>query len=146
MSDSRAVRTRDQQDLPIAIIGAGFAGIGTAIQLKKAGFENFVILEKNSGVGGTWYHNRYPGCACDIPSFLYSFSFETKRDWSRPYAPQPEILEYLQGDGREKCMFGTNYPCLDFAEALAQIDELGLDDETKALLLTKNLRQLYRLA
>ena len=49
-----------------------------------------------SGVGGTWYHNRYPGCACDVPSHLYSFSFEIKRDWSRPYAPQPEILAYLE--------------------------------------------------
>jgi cation diffusion facilitator CzcD-associated flavoprotein CzcO len=47
-------------------------------------------------VGGTWYHNRYPGCACDVPSHLYSFSFEIKRDWSRPYAPQPEILAYLE--------------------------------------------------
>ena len=61
-----------------------------------AGFDDFVILEKASGVGGTWYHNRYPGCACDIPSHLYSFSFEIKRDWSRPYAPQPEILAYLE--------------------------------------------------
>jgi cation diffusion facilitator CzcD-associated flavoprotein CzcO len=66
------------------------------IRLKGAGFERFEILEKAGGVGGTWYHNRYPGCACDIPSHLYSFSFEVKRDWSRPYAPQPEILAYLQ--------------------------------------------------
>lgn len=67
-----------------------------AIRLKLAGFEDFVILEKSGGVGGTWYHNRYPGCACDIPSHLYSYSFEIKRDWSRPYAPQPEILEYME--------------------------------------------------
>jgi cation diffusion facilitator CzcD-associated flavoprotein CzcO len=66
------------------------------IRLKGAGFERFEILEKASGVGGTWYHNRYPGCACDVPSHLYSFSFEPKRDWSRPYAPQPEILAYLE--------------------------------------------------
>jgi cation diffusion facilitator CzcD-associated flavoprotein CzcO len=67
-----------------------------AIRLKQAGFDDFVVLEKAAGVGGTWYHNRYPGCACDIQSHLYSFSFEIKRDWSRPYAPQPEILGYLQ--------------------------------------------------
>jgi len=66
------------------------------IRLKGAGFERFDILEKAGGVGGTWYHNRYPGCACDIPSPLYSFSFEMKPDWSRPYAPQPEILAYLE--------------------------------------------------
>lgn len=67
-------------------------------------------------------------------------------DTHPPKTWAPEILEFLQGDGREKCMFGTNYPCLDFSEALAQIDELGLDDETKALLLGKNLRLLYKLA
>jgi cation diffusion facilitator CzcD-associated flavoprotein CzcO len=67
-----------------------------AIHLKRAGFEDFVILEKSAGVGGTWNHNRYPGCACDIPSQLYSYSFELKRDWSRPYGTQPEILAYLE--------------------------------------------------
>jgi len=77
-------------------MGAGPGGLCMGIRLKQAGFEDFVILEKSEGVGGTWYHNRYPGCACDIPSFLYSFSFEIKRDWSRPYAPQPEILEYME--------------------------------------------------
>src|SRR5215813_3157252 len=67
-----------------------------AVRLARAGFDDFVLLEKGDGVGGTWYHNRYPGCACDIPSHLYSFSFEVKRDWSRPYASQPEIKEYLE--------------------------------------------------
>jgi len=80
----------------IAIIGAGPGGLCMGVRLRQAGYESFEILEKASGVGGTWYHNRYPGCACDVPSHLYSFSFEIKRDWSRPYAPQPEILEYLQ--------------------------------------------------
>jgi cation diffusion facilitator CzcD-associated flavoprotein CzcO len=80
----------------IAIIGAGPGGLCMGIRLKGAGFEHFEILEKADGVGGTWYHNRYPGCACDVPSHLYSFSFETKLDWSRPYAPQPEILAYLE--------------------------------------------------
>ncbi len=67
-----------------------------AIRLKQAGFEDFVVLEKGGGVGGTWQHNLYPGCACDIPSHLYSFSFEVKRDWPRPYSPQPEILSYFE--------------------------------------------------
>jgi len=77
-------------------MGAGPGGLCMGIRLKGAGFERFEILEKASGVGGTWYHNRYPGCACDIPSHLYSFSFEPKRDWSRPYAPQTETLAYLE--------------------------------------------------
>ena len=86
----------NRRELRIAIIGAGPGGLCMGIRLKEAGFERFEILEKASGVGGTWYHNRYPGCACDVPSHLYSFSFEPKRDWSRPYAPQPEILRYLE--------------------------------------------------
>jgi len=72
-----------------------------AIRLKQAGFEDLVVLEKGSGVGGTWYHNRYPGCACDIQSHLYSFSFEIKHDWTRPYAPQGEILAYLEHCARK---------------------------------------------
>ncbi|MDH5238592.1 MAG: NAD(P)/FAD-dependent oxidoreductase, partial [Acidimicrobiia bacterium] len=67
-----------------------------AIRLKQAGHRDFVLLEKAEGIGGTWFHNRYPGCACDVQSHLYSFSFAPKLDWSRPYARQPEILEYLQ--------------------------------------------------
>ena len=68
-----------------------------AIRLKEAGFEDFVLFEKSGEVGGTWNHNRYPGCACDIQSELYSFSFDVNTSWSRPYAPQPEILAYLRG-------------------------------------------------
>ncbi len=82
--------------LRVAIIGAGPGGLCMGIRLKGAGFERFEILEKAGGVGGTWYHNRYPGCSCDIPSQLYSFSFELKPDWSRPYGSQPEILAYLE--------------------------------------------------
>jgi cation diffusion facilitator CzcD-associated flavoprotein CzcO len=82
--------------LRIAIIGAGPGGLCTGIRLAEAGFHDFVILEKADGLGGTWRHNRYPGCACDIPSFLYSFSFEPKLDWSRPYGSQGEILAYLE--------------------------------------------------
>ena len=95
----------------IAIIGAGPGGLCMAARLAQEGFDDYVVLEKAGGVGGTWYHNRYPGCACDIPSHLYSFSFEIKRDWSRPYAPQPEILEYMEHVARKfgvlpHCRFG----------------------------------------
>jgi len=80
----------------IAIIGAGFAGLGLAIALDKSGRSDYVILEKATEVGGTWRENTYPGCACDIRSLLYSFSFEPKRDWSRQFPRQPEILDYLR--------------------------------------------------
>ena len=79
----------------IVIIGAGPGGLCTAIKLKEAGIEDFVILERAAGPGGTWEHNRYPGAACDVQSHLYSYSFEPKKDWTTPYATQPEILEYL---------------------------------------------------
>jgi cation diffusion facilitator CzcD-associated flavoprotein CzcO len=78
------------------IIGAGFAGICMGIKLKQAGFNNFVILERNQQLGGTWYDNHYPGAACDVQSHLYSFSFEPKTDWSRMFGPQQEILQYME--------------------------------------------------
>lgn len=81
---------------PIAIIGTGFAGLGMGIKLKEAGYEDFVILEQGSDVGGTWRDNHYPGCACDVQSALYSFSFEQNPNWSRMYAQQGEILDYLR--------------------------------------------------
>lgn len=78
------------------IIGTGFSGLGMAIALQKQGID-FVILEKADDIGGTWRDNTYPGCACDVPSHLYSFSFEPKPDWSRIFASQPEIFAYLRG-------------------------------------------------
>ena len=80
----------------IAIVGAGFAGLGLAIQLKEAGIEDFVVLERADDVGGTWQANTYPGCQCDIPSHLYSFSFAPNPNWSRTYSRQPEIWDYLR--------------------------------------------------
>ena len=67
----------------------------TAIDLVKQGIQNFVILEKSGGVGGTWRDQKYPGCCCDVWSLLYSFSFEQNPDWTREYPGQEEILEYL---------------------------------------------------
>jgi cation diffusion facilitator CzcD-associated flavoprotein CzcO len=84
------------ETVDVLIVGAGFAGLGMAIHLRKAGMESFLIVEKGGEVGGTWWYNRYPGCACDIPSHLYSFSFERNPDWSRMYAGQAEILDYLK--------------------------------------------------
>ncbi len=104
MSGTRALR--------VAIVGAGPGGLCMAIRLRQAGFGDFVVLEREAAVGGTWLRNRYPGCACDIPSHLYSFSFEPKPDWSRPYASQPEILAYMEGCAEKygvlpHCRFGA---------------------------------------
>jgi cation diffusion facilitator CzcD-associated flavoprotein CzcO len=82
--------------LDVLIVGTGFAGIGMGIRLKQAGLDDFTILEQADGVGGTWRDNRYPGAACDVPSHLYSFSFEPNPKWTRAFAPQAEILEYLE--------------------------------------------------
>ncbi len=83
------------EPFPIVIVGTGFSGIAMAVQLRKAGIDSFTILEKADGIGGTWRDNTYPGAACDVPSHLYSFSFEPKPDWSRAYSPQEEIRRYL---------------------------------------------------
>lgn len=96
MTDRPPDSTLGDVPLRVLIIGAGFAGVGLAIQLKQHGIDDFVILEKADTVGGTWRDNRYPGAACDVPSHLYSFSFEPKSDWSRKFAPQAEILAYIQ--------------------------------------------------
>jgi cation diffusion facilitator CzcD-associated flavoprotein CzcO len=80
----------------VGIIGAGFAGLGAAIRLRQEGIEDFVIWERDGDVGGTWWANTYPGCQCDIPSHLYSFSFAPNPNWSRTYATQPEIEAYLR--------------------------------------------------
>jgi len=98
-------RALPEPELPshseIAIVGAGFSGLGTAIQLVRAGRRDFVILERGDDVGGTWRDNTYPGAACDVPSRLYSFSFRLNPDWTRTYSPQPEILDYLRSCARE---------------------------------------------
>ncbi|WP_103354053.1 NAD(P)/FAD-dependent oxidoreductase [Amycolatopsis sp. CA-128772] len=96
----------------VVIVGTGFSGLGQAIQLEKAGIRDYVILEKATEVGGTWRDNSYPGCACDVQSHMYSFSYEQNPDWSRSFSPQPEIFGYLKGVAdkyrlREKIRFGV---------------------------------------
>ncbi|MBX3495982.1 MAG: NAD(P)/FAD-dependent oxidoreductase [Parvibaculum sp.] len=87
--------------LSVAILGAGAAGLCMAIKLQKAGIDNFTILEKAASVGGTWRDNTYPGSGCDVPSMLYSYSFEPKPDWSRKFAGQAEIVDYFEGVARK---------------------------------------------
>ncbi|MBE2320178.1 NAD(P)/FAD-dependent oxidoreductase [Solirubrobacter sp. CPCC 204708] len=83
-------------DVDIAIVGSGFSGLGLGVRLRQEGIEDFVVLERGDGVGGTWHYNTYPGCACDVPSHLYSFSFAPNPDWTRTYSRQPEIRAYLE--------------------------------------------------
>ncbi|HEY5343764.1 MAG TPA: NAD(P)/FAD-dependent oxidoreductase [Solirubrobacteraceae bacterium] len=80
----------------IVIVGTGFAGLGSAIRLKQRGEHDFVLLERAERLGGTWRDNSYPGCACDVPSHLYSFSFALNPDWTRLCSPQGEIQAYLE--------------------------------------------------
>ncbi|HCX67879.1 MAG TPA: 4-hydroxyacetophenone monooxygenase, partial [Rhodobiaceae bacterium] len=90
-----------KRPLSVAILGAGAAGLCTAIKLRAAGIEDFTIFEKAASVGGTWRDNTYPGAGCDVPSMLYSYSFEPKPDWSRKFAPQPEIVAYFETVARK---------------------------------------------
>src|SRR4051794_36007013 len=85
----------------VAIIGAGFGGIGAAIELRRHGFGDVVLYDRAPELGGTWHYNDYPGAACDVPSHLYSFSFAQRRHWSRLCSPRDEILAYLREVARE---------------------------------------------
>ncbi len=88
------------QHVRLAIVGAGFSGLGLAIRLKQRGIHDFKVFERARDVGGTWRDNTYPGCACDVQSHLYSFSFAPNPNWSHQYSPQGEILEYLRDCAR----------------------------------------------
>src|SRR5215212_960276 len=80
----------------VAIVGAGFSGLAMSIKLSALGIDDHVVLERGQKAGGTWWFNTYPGCGCDVPSHLYSFSFAPNPDWTRTYSRQPEIEAYLQ--------------------------------------------------
>src|SRR5215471_15316135 len=84
------------QEVTFLIIGAGFSGLGAAIRLTRAGHRDLVVLERARDVGGTWRDNVYPGCRCDVPSNLYSYSFEATPDWSETFPSQPELWDYLR--------------------------------------------------
>ncbi|MFC4913067.1 flavin-containing monooxygenase [Actinomadura gamaensis] len=105
----------------IVVIGSGFAGLGMAIRLKQQGFHDFVVLEKSEALGGTWHDNTYPGCACDVPSHMYSFSFELNPNWSRMFAPQPEIRAYMEATA-------DKYRIRDHIRFGAAVDSMEWDD------------------
>ena len=100
----------------VAIIGSGFGGLGAAIRLKQDGVQDIVIFERAGEVGGTWRDNTYPGCACDVQSHLYSFSFAPNPDWTRSFSAQPEIWDYLKRCAED---FGV-LPHIRFDEAVRE--------------------------
>ncbi|HEY4440301.1 MAG TPA: NAD(P)/FAD-dependent oxidoreductase [Candidatus Elarobacter sp.] len=110
-------------DTEVCIVGAGFGGLGIAITLKRARFDDFVVLERGNAVGGTWRDNVYPGCACDIPTTLYSYSFEPNPHWTRLYPRREELWDYLADCARR---YGLE-PHLRFGRAL---DDAVWDDTT----------------
>ncbi|MFJ4693985.1 flavin-containing monooxygenase [Streptomyces sp. NPDC088766] len=86
----------EHEHVRVAVIGSGFGGLGAAVRLRREGITDFVVLERASSVGGTWRDNSYPGCACDVPSHLYSFSFAPNPDWPRTFSGQEHIRAYLE--------------------------------------------------
>lgn len=112
----------DSRHVRVAVIGAGFGGLGTAIRLKREGMDDFVVLEKAAEVGGTWQINSYPGAQCDVPSLIYSFSFAPNPDWSRLYPLQEEIQTYLH-----KC--AVDFGVLPHVRLDTEVTDASWDDE-----------------
>lgn len=109
-------------DAEVIIVGAGFGGLGVAIALRRAGIRSFIVLERAAEVGGTWRDNVYPGCACDVPAMLYSFSFTRRAAWTRIYPQQAEILAYLKRTAakqrlRERIRFKSELASARFDDA-----------------------------
>ena len=109
-------------DHEVLIIGGGFSGIGVAVTLDRAGFSDYLIVEEGDGFGGTWYWNRYPGVAVDIPSFSYQFSFAKRTTWSRVYAPGDELRGYAEYCAarfglRDRVRFGTRITAAEFDDS-----------------------------
>ncbi|AKU15505.1 flavin-containing monooxygenase [Luteipulveratus mongoliensis] len=118
-----------QVDHDAVVVGSGFSGIAMAIALKAAGRDDFAILEKADEVGGTWRENRYPGCECDVPAHLYSYSFELNPYWSQSYAPADEIQDYLL-----YCV--EKYDLRRHLEFDSTVQDAAYDDETGTWTLT----------
>src|ERR1700694_2549375 len=118
------------QPLRCAVIGAGMAGILSAIKLAEAGFGDFTIYEKAERVGGTWRENTYPGLSCDVPSHLYSYSFELTPDWSRRFSPGSEIQAYFERVAEQSALlprtrFGDEVTSCEFADGVWRLETAG---------------------
>lgn len=127
------VAKRKQTD--VAIIGAGFAGLGTGIELKKSGLRDFVIFEGEEGVGGSWRTNTYPGCACDVPSHLYSYSFEPNPNWPEAFSRQEDIRQYI-----EHC--ADKYEMKPFIRFSTRVTDATFDEEKGRWIITTNDGQI----
>ncbi len=143
MSDVRptgASRPRGERPLRFAIIGAGMSGILCAIKLREAGLEDFAIYEKADRLGGTWRENTYPGIACDVPSHLYSYSFEPNPEWSHRFSPGGEIQAYFEGVARrhgvvERIRFGDEIARCEFSGGRWHLEtKSGHRDEVDAVI------------
>lgn len=119
------------------IIGTGFSGLGMGVNLKKAGFHDFLMLERADDVGGTWRDNRYPGCACDVQSHLYSFSFEPNPGWSRMFPTQPEIWAYLK-------RVAQKYGLMPHMRFRANVTEARYDDARALWVVKTDAGQSYQ--
>src|SRR6202030_1716461 len=105
----------------IAVVGGGFGGVGAAVMLRRAGYEDVTVLERGERVGGVWQHNTYPGAACDVPSHMYEFSFAPNPRWSRRYAPQAEIQQYLES-------VASSYGLLERLRTNTEVSDARWDD------------------
>jgi cation diffusion facilitator CzcD-associated flavoprotein CzcO len=133
-------RSSRGRPLRIAVIGAGMAGILSAIKLRESGLDDFVVYEKAPKLGGTWRENTYPGIACDVPSHLYSYSFAPNPDWSHRFSPGDEIQAYFEGVARrygvsEKIRFGSEVTRLEFRDGRWRIETRdGVHDQADAVI------------
>lgn len=121
MSSRELVGTRGAggvlpSEVDVLVVGAGFSGIAASVQLARLGFDH-VVIEKADDVGGTWRDNCYPGCRCDVPSHLYSFSFAPNPNWTSSYAAQPEILSYLRQVAAEQKVYPRCHFCTELLDA-----------------------------
>lgn len=119
----------------VLIIGSGFSGLGMAVSLQREGRHDFIVLERATDVGGTWRDNTYPGAACDIQSHLYSYSFKPNPRWSRVYAPQPEILDYLRRTAQDEKI-------LENVQFGASVERASWD-ETRGLWVVQTTRGVF---
>lgn len=126
----------------IAVVGGGFAGVGAAVMLRRAGYDDVTVFERGERVGGVWHHNTYPGAACDVPSHLYEYSFAPNPRWSRRYAPQAEIQAYLEDVARsngvlDRIRTGTEVLAARWDDAAARWElDTGAGPHTADVLVT----------
>jgi cation diffusion facilitator CzcD-associated flavoprotein CzcO len=117
----KSINNQRDEEYYAIIVGTGFSGLGMAIKMNQLGMDNYILIERQRHVGGTWYANQYPGCACDVPSNLYSFSFEPNPKWSYFFGRQPEIRDYLEHctdkyDVRRHIQFNTTVTRMNWIE------------------------------